>query len=967
MKPFLQYVAEDIIQKHGTDLSRVAVVFPNKRAALFLSEYLAKLAKRPIWSPAYITISDLFRQFSTLQVADPIKQVCDLHKCFVEQTGIDETLDHFYGWGQLLIADFDDIDKNMADADRVLANLRDLHELDDISYLSDGQREVLRRFFNNFSDIQQTELKQRFLRLWSHMADIYHAFNHRLKEQGLAYEGSLYKEVIESNDLVLPYQCYLFIGFNMVHPVEQRLFALLQQQGRARFYWDFDHYYMKSNEAGHYIRQYLAHYPNEINIDEDSIYNVFSQKKDIAYISAPTENIQARYISTWLRQHNRIADGRKTAIVLCDEHMLPAAIHCLPNEVEKVNITTGYPLIQSPVASLLSLLFDLQTNGYATQRNCFRLHQVNALLRHPYISSLSDQADHLRHTLNEQKIYYPTTDLLALDENLQQLFTPNAHDLLELTSWLCTIIEHVAVSASSSDPLFQESVFRTYTLLNRLHELIEKGDLACDIITLQRLTNQLISSTSVPFHGEPAEGLQIMGVLETRNLDFDHVLLLSCNEGNMPKGTTDTSFIPYSLRKAYGLTTIDHKVSIYSYYFHRLLSRASDVTILYNNATTDGQTGEMSRFMLQLMVECPHPIRQFTLQAAQHFSPFSPLPIEKDAEVMQRLLSKFVSPTQTYSTGDHALKGMLTPTAINRYLRCPLQFYYNHVCDLRESDTNDEDKIDNRIFGNIFHEASRIVYGKLTARSHQILPADIEQLLKTETIIERAVDEAFRSELFKHCSAQSQLHMQLNGLQLINREVIIHYLRQLLQADRHLAPFTMIGLECDVAKPLTIQSPFQEGGITLNIGGRIDRLDCIRQAKGGKLRIIDYKTGSHHLRTLPDLAAIFKREGRDSFCDYYLQTFFYASLVSTSAQYNPESMPVVPALLFIQHAGAADYDPVLHLGREPIESIDDYNQQFTQQLTETISEMFNPHLPFTPISDRQRCLTCPYRLLCGLH
>ena len=271
MKEFLAYVAADIIEKYGNDLSNVAVVFPNKRASLFLSEHLARLAGKPIWSPAYITISELFRQQSPLTVADPLKLVCDLHKSFCSQTGSQESLDKFFGWGQLLISDFDDIDKNMADADRVFANLRDIHEMDDVSYLTEEQREMIRRFFSTFSEEHNTELRQRFLKLWSRFADIYHDFNKRLQSQQLAYEGALYRQVVNS-ELKFPYDHYLFVGFNLLQKVEQKLFSLLKQEGKAHFYWDFDHYYMaEGHEAGQYIGQYLTKFPNELDCSDDDI------------------------------------------------------------------------------------------------------------------------------------------------------------------------------------------------------------------------------------------------------------------------------------------------------------------------------------------------------------------------------------------------------------------------------------------------------------------------------------------------------------------------------------------------------------------------------------------------------------------------------------------------------------------------------------------------------------------------
>lgn len=882
MKEFLRYVANDIICKYGTDLSRIAVVFPNKRASLFLNEQLARIAQKPLWSPAYITISELFRQQSQWQVADPVKLVCDLHKSFCQQTGSDETLDKFYSWGQLLISDFDDIDKNMADPDRVFANLRDIHELDDLSFLTDEQRQLLRHFFSHFTEEHETELKQRFLRLWSHFADIYHDYNQRLSEQGLAYEGALYRsvcsDIIATNGTKgFPYDHYIFVGFNLLQKVEQQLFSALQKEGKAKFYWDFDQYYMQHHEAGRYIAQYLRYFPNELDSHDGDIYNQFSREKRISYIAAPTEHIQARYVSTWLRQQERYKDGRRTAIVLCDETLLPTVIHCLPDEVEKVNVTTGYPLAQTPVASFVQLYYDMQLGGRSPRL-------LRAFHRHPYACFVDDQQ--------------PLLDMLkAIAQGAKGKIT---------------------------DPLFQESLFRAYTLVNRLNSLVESGDLQVSDQTMQRLTSQILQQTSIPFHGEPAEGLQVMGVLETRNLDFDHVLLLSCNEGNMPKGVNDSSFIPHSIRQAYQLTTVENKVSIYAYYFHRLLQRAHDVTILYNNSTEDGQRGEMSRFMLQMLVESGQPITQHTLQAGKQAERWSPQPIEKTEHVMGILQATFER---------------LSPTAINKYMRCPLQFYYRYVADLKEPDVpDDEQELDNRIFGNIFHEAADLIY----RQSPNYLTDDVlTHLLKSKVEIERAVDEAFHREL---------PNAPLNGLHIINREVIIHYLRQLIEIDRRLAPFTILGLECDVRRQLG----------TLSIGGRIDRLDLINEGTPEeRIRVVDYKTGSRDLKPLPDVESIFAPERVHDHSDYYLQTFVYADIVS-----RQEHKPVSPALLFIQHAAADDYDPTLKFGKEPILDVADHADRFNELLEQKVAEIFSADTPFLPTDDLKVCRTCPYAQFC---
>ncbi len=915
MKSFLEYVAEDIIRKYGHDLSRTAIVFPNKRASLFINEHLARLAGRPIWSPVYITISDLFRSHAQRTVADPIKLVCDLYQSFTACTGIDETLDRFYGWGQLLLADFDDIDKNMADADKVFANLRDIHELDDISYLTDEQRAVIKQFFSNFSDDHNSELKKRFIQLWSRFADIYHHYNHLLEKQQLAYEGALYREVAEDDHLTFEYDRYLFVGFNLLHQVEQRLFLKLKKEGKAFFYWDFDHYYMQQHEAGHYISQYLDRFPNELDTTNEAIYRQFQQPKNIQFISAPTESIQAHYVSNWLREKERYADGRRTAILLCDEQLLPLVIHSIPSEVEKSNITTGYPLALTPIASLIQLLMNLQTGSY-------RPRLLNAIKHHPYAKYLTDEL---------LDSYHPSG-----------LFQTES-----LLRWVADLVRHIGQQANqedAEDSLRDESLFRAYTLLNRLVALVGSGDLTVDTSTLQRLMTQLVQSTSIPFHGEPAEGIQIMGILESRNLDFDHVLLLSCNEGNMPKGVNDSSFIPHSLRKAYELTTVDHKTSIYSYYFHRILQRASDITLVYNNSTEDGHTGEMSRFMLQLLVESGHDIHQYALKAGQQTIPHQAEPIQKTPQVMQQLQTLFAKKEDTQ-------RALLTPTAINTYRRCQLMFFYRYACGLKELE-EEEIQIDDRLFGIVFHAAAQYIYQQMMQQSHHIDKIQIKQVLDSKIAIEMAVDRAFREQI---------TNKEYNGLQLINREVIIYYIRQLLQLDLQLAPFTIYQLEYDVHKDFTIHTG--NSSWTTTIGGNIDRLDAVVIDGQERIRVIDYKTGGGKLTALPDVESIFATN--DSHNGYYLQTLLYSGIVKKDQRINPDNLPVSPALLFIQHSAADDYDPTLCFGKEKVVDVAPFMQEFHEKLQMCVDEMFNPDIPFAPASDAKTCRYCPFAQLCG--
>ena len=884
MKTFLEYVAEDIINKYGTNLSRTAVVFPNKRAALFLNEHLVRLAGKPIWSPSYITISELFRRHTQLVTGDQIKLICDLYKTYTEVTESDETLDHFYGWGQVMLADFDDIDKNMADANKVFCNLRDLHELDDVSYLSPEQVETLKLFFSNFSEDKTTELKKRFMKIWSRFGDIYRLYNERLEAQGIAYEGALYRKVATDDSVDFDFDRYIFVGFNVLQRVEQLLFSKLQKMGKAKFYWDFDDYYLATkkghvnpSEAGHYIKQYLPYFTNELDTSDADIYRNFRKAKKITYASATTEDVQARYVGQWLKEGNRINDGRKTAVVMCDEALLQSVIHSIPEEVNDINVTTGYPLQQTHFASLLEDIAAQHTEDYDNKQ---LLEWAIAMLK----LMAQGHADTNGETTGQDS---------------------------QLTS---------------------EALFRTYTVVNRLLELVNNGDLDVDRRTMMRLYGEIVRTTSIPFHGEPVVGVQFMGVLETRNLDFEHLLVLSCNEGNMPKGVNDTSFIPYNVRKAHRLTTIDNKVSIYAYYFYRLMQRAEDITIVYNNAADVTSTGEMSRFMLQMLVESGHDIERLALSLPQEAGSTTCQDENKTKEVMERLHKRFDKQRNPERTTP-----MFTPSSLNIYQKCPKRFYYRYVAEIIEpEDDADDGKIDAPTFGNIFHDAVQKIYERVIAayKSHTIQPQTLKQLLANDAYIKGVVDDIMHP---------------VNGIQLINASVIITYIKQLLKIDSRLAPFTILGLENVVMKDINVKTA--EGQLTTTIGGRIDRMDCVTCADGvRRIRVIDYKTGKNNK----------KNDG------YILQSFIYSLLVDESPMMNTDKLEVSPALLYIQHSAGKDFDPTVVYEKEKVTDVSKYREEFMNTVEQIIAEIFNPEQPFSCTDDKTACTHCPYCNLCGV-
>ncbi len=955
METFLKQVAHDLYNKTEGNFTKVAIVFPNKRASLFFNEYLAQESDRPIWSPTYVSISELFRQSSDLSIADPIKLVCDLYKVFQKATGNKETLDDFYFWGEMLIADFDDADKNMADTHALFSNLKDLNELmDNYDFLEEGQKEALSQFFHNFSINQVTELKQRFISMWNVLGDIYTEYKALLESQSIAYEGMLYRQVIEQLDVeALPYNKYIFVGFNVLNKVEHTLFKKLNEAGKAMFYWDYDTFYLNKtpHEAGEFIRRNLRDFPSELPA---SFFDNLNQPKEVTFIESPTENGQVRYLPQWIRE-NLTSQEKETAVVLCNEALLQPVLHALPDNVKHINITMGFPLSQTPAYSFVNALMELHTSGYNPNNGRYLFAEVISVLKHPYTRQLSPEAEKLEQNLTRDNRFYPLPSELKQDNVLELLFTPRRNNL-DLCSMLSEALKEVAViyqqqAASHSDAfdqLYRESLFKTYTLVNRFHTLIESKELNVQAGTFQRLLTRVMSSSSIPFHGEPAIGMQVMGVLETRNLDFRHLIMLSVNEGQLPKAGGDSSFIPYNLRKAFGMTTIDHKIAVYAYYFYRLMQRAEKVTLVYNTATDGINRGELSRFMLQFLIEWGYPVLRKQLEAAQSPQSSAPIIIEKTPDVMERMKSVFDFRSNP--------KALISPSALNCYLDCPLKFYYKYVALLSAPDEVTAD-IDSAKFGSIFHYAAEHIYKDLTAHGKLISKENLETLLKDEVRLQTYVDNGFK-ELFFNLPQNEQ--PEYNGIQLINSAVIVKYIQQLLRNDLRYAPFTFVGSEQRIFENIEIYTP--TGDIQSRIGGIIDRID----SKGESLRIVDYKTGGD-ADTPANVQSLFIPDKKRS--NYVFQTFLYASIVCKKLREKNDSRLVAPALLYIHRAASENYSPVIQMGeprkpKEPVDNFAQYEGDFRENLKTLLEDIFNPDISFTQTEIEDKCAYCDFKALC---
>ena len=957
MESFLKLVAADLYKHTEGNLAHTAVVFPNKRAGLFFNEYLAQESESPIWSPAYVSISELFRSLSPWEVGDPVKLVCELYKIFRRETQSTETLDDFYFWGEMLISDFDDADKNKVDTDKLFSNLQDLRNImDDYTFIDDEQEEAIRQFFQNFSIERRTALKERFISLWDVLGNIYKGFRESLASQNIAYEGMMYRHVIEHLDVdKLPYEKYIFVGFNVLNKVEHTLFTQLKDAGKAVFYWDYDEFYMKENrqavthEAGEFIRRNLRDFPSPLS---GELFKNLSKPKEVHYIASSTENAQARYLPQWIR-NNLTTPEKETAVVLCNEALLQPVLHSLPAEVKHVNITMGFPLSQTPVYSFLIALLELHTHGFNFKSGRYTFQSVVTLLKHPYTRQLTGQAELLEKELTRNNRFYPLPGELGKDEFLTRLFTPLSGNLnlcIRLSETLQQVASIYQANTSGTEDtdafnqLYRESLFKAYTTINRFRTLIEEDELTVQSETFRRLLVKVLSTTNIPFHGEPAIGMQVMGVLETRNLDFRHLVLLSVNEGQLPKSGGDSSFIPYNLRKAFGMTTIEHKIAVYAYYFYRLLQRAERITLIYNTSSDGLNRGEWSRFMLQFLIEWPHPITRQFLEAGQSPQGTSSITVEKTPDVMRQMQSLFDVRANP--------KAKFSPSALNYYLDCPLKFYYRYVAGLSAPDEVSAE-IDSATFGSIFHYAAEHIYKDLTTHGKVINKEALETLLRNEVKLQDYVDTAFKKLFF---NVPQNEKPEYNGVQLINSAVIARYLKQLLQNDLRYAPFTFIASEMEVDEPIDIQTP--KGVIKSRIGGIIDRMD----SKDGTLRIVDYKTGGD-ADTPPHVESLFIPDKKRS--NYVFQTFLYAAIMCR----KQPTMKIAPALLYIHRAATETYSPVIQMGepRKPKEAVEDfskYEKEYRERLQGLLEEIFNPEKSFTQTEIIEKCTYCDFKALC---
>lgn len=997
MESFLHLTAKDLYDTYGDQLADVAVIFPNNRARHFFSEQLYMLAGKPVWTPSFLTIQHLFTSQTHLQVADTLTLVAHLHTVYLEVSGRDESFDEFYLWGEMLLSDFDDVDKNLADATQLFRNIKEQAAFTDtLEHLSEEQEATVRRFFGHFDPERKTELKKRFIENWNHLMQVYTRFGALLESKGLAYEGLLNRRVLErleANEAPgFNKTVYAFVGFNVLNQCEKQLFNHLKRAGKALFYWDYDHSYLSvpQHEAGRFMRQNLADFPNRL---DKHLFNRFTDTpKRIRLVASASENAQARYIPTWLEELGDPILPRDTAVVLGNENLLLPVLHSIPDSISELNVTMGFPLNLAPVSNLVVRICQLHANGLTISKQgqaFFHYRYVQPILQHPLVKMASTAASIVEKELRERNLFRASAEQLSKDELLRLLFTPS-QDSLKLATTLMNVMTRLANHTNREEseeeadtpdnPLLQESVFQVYTVVSHLKDAMDQGLVELGLPMFQSLLQRVLSVTSIPFSGEPVRGMQIMGLLETRNLDFKHVLLLSVNEGMLPKKGGELSFIPYNLRKGFGLTTADHKDSIFAYYFFRLLQRAETITLVFNTTSEGMNRGEMSRFILQLLVESTHPIQAFQLQTRLGLSPARQLSVEKTPALLAHMKALF----------DRNEQGKkLAPTAINSLIDCSLRFYFRHIIDLREPDTV-SDEIDGAMLGTFFHHAAEYLYTDLLLRRMGKVagPVEVEKARKTinqalarrsendpelqgmptvngliraedlspwikgERSVDKLAEHVMRMDFFK-LAPDDNSPIDYSGEQLIRHRLLTHFIKTLLRLDTEAAPFTLQAMEQWVEKAITLET--SQGPVTFTLGGIIDRL----HDKEGILHVLDYKTGGDP-KVIKTIESLFESTGDRS--NYGLQILLYCALLLE----NHETRPLKPDLLYVNKAGGDTYSPDVTMGKEKdvVDNYAQWHQPFMENLGLLLQRLFDPTIPFEQTDQVKKCEYCPYKGIC---
>lgn len=958
MVPFLKLTAQYLIEDFGSEISNINLVFPNRRASLFFNKYLSELIDEPIWQPNIVTISDLMYRISGLRQVDSVSLIIKLYEIYQKQLHSTETFDSFYFWGEVMLADFDQVDKYRVDAKKLFTNIVDLKEIDErFGGLTPEQIEALKAYLGVVNDSADSIIKDRYLSIWRVLGSIYEQFRLSLIDEGLSYEGLAYSIAAEKLENRSDFQLdgtYAFIGFNALNECEKALFKYLKKSDKALFFWDYDTFYTQSDvhEAALFLRDNLLQFPNRLPSHH---FNNLSGTSKIYLISAPSGVTQAKLIPQIIDQIKVFEPeiGINTAVILPEEHLLLPVISALPQSIGELNITMGYPLKETAAYNLAEFLIRLHINSRVTDDGMVRFYHKDVLstLNHPYLQIIDyDGCTLLINRINTENIIFVEASLFDGKLLFQQIFSKQKSGK-DLVNYLAEVTKTVAgaISGKTDESSFNsrvelEYLYTLYTNLNRLGDVVNKNSIELSVKIFRQLFRKALSNVRVAFSGEPLSGMQVMGFLETRTLDFENIIMLSVNDDVLPGNHHRPSFITPSLRFAYGLPDYSHQDAMYAYYFYRLLQRAERTYLIYRNRTEGLSSGELSRFVLQLLMESGKIIERIDVKFDLGIATPSEIKIEKTDKVINSL-GRYLSTAE----GDK----YISPSAFTTYLNCPLQFYYRYVADIREADEVTEE-VDLPGFGKILHLVMEMIYQEI--ESETIDKKHLELIIKNPSLLDKFIDKAYSTIYLRDKKEADRSSMA--GRNLLVLDQIKHSIVKMLKTDIKRTPFKIIKQEEKVKAFI----PFVANGVSkkLRIGGIVDRLDT----DGNTIRVVDYKTGKAKdkgiFSSVDDLFAPKKSDKTKE----VLQIFTYCYALKQQEGFDD----IKPELWFVRDTNP-DYLPSVKCKQDKsISEVSSFNQWedvFVEKLKTLIYEIYDASIPFNQTDNKKTCQNCPYNVVCG--
>lgn len=951
MEPFLDKLAKHLYAAHGENFSRLCLVFPSRRASMFFKQYVSRIIEKPIWLPDIFALEDFVVLKSGLTLSDPLDLTARLYKVYkLLEKEKAQPFSDFISWGNMLLADFDEIDQYLADGEKVFSYLDEIKALK--SWNPDGK--------------PLTAFEQDYLRFYNSLAPCYKIFREGLVEHGQGYFGLAFDVLLKQIEAKSfdEWDRIVFAGFNALTAAEEKLFKHLQEAGKAEIYWDADRYYLQDprQEAGRFLREYGQKKTfGELNWVGNSLS---AGTKNISVIGVPGNVGQAKLAGTLLNEliaKKGTSDG--VALVLVDESLLLPVLNSIPVGSGDFNVTMGFPLKQTPVFSLINIVLTLFANAQRFAQPQpgkgvmarFYYKDIQRFLTHPYIYAARKNSGYaVRKTKNiVSRSFYSAADLLALllekDATLASVFKPylekdqaEATDAISLVREIISFLRDAFSPAEAEDdampvhPIELEYLFHAAELCLKLDVILKDPEIKPDFETIQSVVTNLIAGKRLPFYGEPLNGLQVMGMLETRLLDFTDIIMISANEGLLPKGKQQTTFIPDEVRSQFGMQRYSERTAVFGYHFYRLMQRVENAWLIYNTEGDELGGGEKSRFISQLAYEMPKvnpriAITEQTLSVLPGSTSTGAISVQKTDEVTSRLL-------QIAERG-------ISPTALSIYLKCRLQFYFSQVLRISEPEQVSE-TIDAATLGEIVHEALEHTYAPF--KNAEITPEIFADMVPQAI---RNVNTSF--------SAKFNTDELSTGKNMLIVKVAENIVKRFLQAEKKYLRETGLGIEIVILEEelhslIKIEDPKGGAGIKVKIHGKADRIDRV----GGMLRIIDYKTGRVDAKDLKadSLAGLSEKDEPAKL----LQVMTYALMYADMQAVPPGQL--ISGIVSLRKS--SEYLIKTEIGKSNI--IDKAMLEvFREELTSIIRSIFDESVPFDQTSDRETCKLCAFSAICN--